>query len=123
MSAVSQGLADWTVGGHGIVYQRCTNCSHVWYFRREFCPDCGATECATQASSGQGRVHAATLVHRAPSDEFRALAPYLVVLVDLDEGFRMMAHGDSSLAIGDRVACSFRPLGDRLLPFFEKVSS
>lgn len=112
--------ADWTRGSAGIVFQSCASCGHAWYFRRAFCPECGANDPRDMPSAGLGIVHADTLVHRAPTDEFRALAPYRIVLVDLEEGFRMMGHGDPNLAIGDRVRCGFRPLGDRLLPYFEK---
>ena len=112
--------ADWTRGEAAILFQACAACEHVWYFRRDFCPACGASDPRDAASAGLGAVHAGTLVHRAPSDEYRALAPYRIVLVDIDEGFRMMGHGDVDLTIGDRVRCRFRPLGDRLLPHFEK---
>ena len=118
--AAARAPADWTAGGAGIVYQKCGSCAHTWYFRRAFCPACGAADPQELSSAGLGIVHAATLVHRAPTDEFRALAPYRIVLADIDEGFRMMGHGDPALAIGDRVRCGFRPLGDRLLPYFEK---
>ncbi|MFP5407245.1 MAG: Zn-ribbon domain-containing OB-fold protein, partial [Gammaproteobacteria bacterium] len=111
---------DWTAGAPGIAFQRCDACGHVWYFRREFCPACGKPDPQALASGGAGTVHATTLVHRAPSNEFRAIAPYRVVLVDLDEGFRMMGHGEASLAIGDRVGCAFRSVADRLLPYFER---
>ena len=43
------------------------------------------------------------------------------LLVDADEGFRMMAHGDTNLAIGDKVTASFRPFVGRLVPYFEKT--
>jgi uncharacterized OB-fold protein len=49
----------------------------------------------------------------------RAHAPYLIVLVDADEGFRLMAHGAHDLRIGARVRCRFVPFGDRLIPFFD----
>ena len=38
----------------------------VWYFRRAFCPDCGAAEPRDLRSAGRGTVHAGTLVQRAP---------------------------------------------------------
>jgi hypothetical protein len=59
-------------------------------------------------------------VSRAPTPELRALAPYAILLVDMAEGFRMMAHGDPTLVIDDAVAASFRPFGDRLVPYFER---
>ena len=68
-------------------------------------------------------MHAVTLVTRAPSDELRPHAPYLIVLIDADEGFRMMAHGDPSLKIGERVRCRFSTLAGKLIPYFEKVEA
>ena len=55
-------------------------------------------EPVTQTGVGTGTVHARTLVARAPTEELRAHAPYLIVLVDADEGFRLMAHGDPDAA-------------------------
>ena len=74
-------------------------------------------------ASGRGIVYAATLVARAPSETLRALAPYRIILVDTEEGFRMMAHGAEDLAIGDAVAARFEAFGSLLIPFFERRSS
>ena len=35
--------------------------------------------------------------------------------------FRMMAHGDQALAIGDRVTARFVPFAGRLVPYFDKT--
>ena len=116
------GVHDWTKGEEGIVFQRCSGCSGIWYFHREFCPHCGGHEIETLQSSGRGVVHARTLVTRAPSAELRALAPYCVLLIDAAEGFRMMAHGDKGLAIGDAVQARFMRFGDLTIPYFEKTA-
>ena len=87
---------------------------------RDFCPRCGAVPAADRQAAGPGTVHAGTLVTRAPTRRAARLAPYPIVLVDADEGFRMMAHGDPALQIGDRVRARFSTLADRLLPYFEK---
>ena len=115
--------SDWTRGGNRVFFQRCSTCQYTWYFHRDFCPTCGHGAPATSNSVGLGVVHASTLVQRAPSDEFRAIAPYRIVLVDVAEGFRMMAHGHVSLAIGDRVRCNVRNIAGRLLPFFDREPS
>ena len=115
-----QGGGGWIDGEAAIAYQRCDACEHVWYFRRDFCPNCGVTDQAMRQASGAGRVYALSLVHRAPSEALRALAPYLVAMIDMDEGFRMMAHGDPSLVIGDRVRANFVDFGGRAIPRFEK---
>jgi uncharacterized OB-fold protein len=113
-------IRDWTTGGEGIAYQACPGCGSVWYFRRDFCPRCGASEPETRQASGRGMVHALSVVARAPSAELRAHAPYVILLVDAEEGFRMMAHGAPGLAIGDNVVARFSKLGERLVPRFER---
>ena len=111
----------WVDGEKAITYQRCIACGHCWYFWRSFCPECGEVEPESLRASGSGRVHAVSMVHRAPLQELRAHAPYLIVLIDADEGFRLMAHGESSLKIGDRVRAGFIEFGSRVIPCFEKV--
>ena len=113
---------DWTTGRAAIVYEQCADCRCLWYFPRAFCPRCGSRHIAVHESSGRGTVHAATLVERAPSKALQAFAPYRVVLVEAEEGFRLMAHGALDLGIGDAVTARFRPFGDGLVPFFERVN-
>jgi hypothetical protein len=49
-----------------------------------------------------------TPVCRAATPEAREHMPYKIVLVDTAEGFRMMAHGDNDLDIGDEVTARYR---------------
>jgi uncharacterized OB-fold protein len=116
-------VADWTQGSAALAYQHCPDCARTWYFRRGFCPYCGSERAETREASGRGTVYAATLVTRAPSEALRALAPYRILLVDADEGFRLMAHGAPDLAIGDAVKARFRDFGPLLIPYFEARSS
>jgi hypothetical protein len=44
--------------------------------------------------------------------------PYAILLVDLEEGPRVMGHGSLDLAIGERVVASFHAHGERHLLFF-----
>ncbi len=121
--AIDQQTGSWINGRKAIVYQRCGGCRHSWYFLREFCPNCGASDPRVYTASGHGCVYALSMVHRAPSGELQEYVPYLIVMVDADEGFRMMAHGDPSLAIGDRVRARFIDFGGRLIPWFGKPES
>lgn len=115
--------SDWTRGGDSLLFQQCGACQHTFYFHRSFCPACGDASPTTLPSKGRGTVHAGTLVQRAPGDEFRAIVPYRIVLVDMDEGFRVMGHADPSLAIGDVVACRIETIAGRPLPFFSAAST
>lgn len=120
MASIENGAADWTMGEPALTFQTCPECRAVWYFRRDFCLRCGRTHPSTQHASGRGVVAARTIVTRAPSAELRQYAPYAIVLVDAAEGFRLMAQGDRTLAIGDRVTARFVRFGDRLIPHFER---
>jgi len=113
--------ADWTTGAEAILYQSCGACGSVQYFRRGFCAACGAADMIEKRASGEGTVYATSLVCRAATAETRAHVPYNILLVDTEEGFRMMAHGDNDLAIGDKVKARFAPFAGRLVPYFERA--
>lgn len=114
--------ADWTTGQPAILYQSCTTCANVQYFRRGFCAACGAPNVTEKRASGEGIVYATSLVCRAATAETRAHVPYNILLIDTVEGFRMMAHGDNDLAIGDKVKARFAQFAGRLVPYFEKAN-
>ena len=113
-------LADWTKGAEAIVYQSCAACGGLQYFRRSFCAVCGTPDPVEKRASGEGTVYATSLVCRAATPETRAHVPYNIILVDAAEGFRMMAHGDANLTIGDKVAARFESFTGRLVPYFVK---
>jgi uncharacterized OB-fold protein len=114
-------MSGWTSGEAAIIYQSCGTCRSLQYFRRGFCAACGAVELTERRAIGEGTVYATSLVCRAATPETRAHVPYNLVLVDTAEGFRMMAHGDKHLAIGDRVTARFVVFAGRLVPYFEKT--
>ncbi len=111
----------WTAGVEAIVYQACTSCGSIQYFQRSFCCGCGEADPVLKRAGGNGTVYATSLVTRAATPEARAQVPYNIVLVDMPEGFRMMAHGANDLAIGDKVAATFRQFTGRLVPYFERI--
>jgi len=114
---------DWTKGEAAIVYQSCAACGSRQYFRRGFCAACGAPNPEEKRASGEGIVYAMSLVVRAATPEAREHVPYNIVLVDAAEGFRMMAHGDRDLKIGDRVRAHYRRFTGRFVPYFTRTAS
>ena len=87
-------------------YQRCANCSEAVFYPRVLCPFCGSGALEWRESVGRGTVYATTAVHSRNRD------PYNVVLVDLDEGFRMMSRVEGvsaeEVGIGMRVRFEVR---------------
>lgn len=101
-------------------YQSCLDCGAAQTLPRYACRKCGGTRLEWRQASGRGTVHAVTVVMRAPSDDFRPLAPYTLVLVELEEKARLMGHAEPGVAIGDRVAADFFKHGERTLVRFVK---
>jgi len=101
-----------------IRYQSCTACGAAQTLVRHACTRCGSMQLTWMDASGRGVVHAVTVVSRAPSAEFRELAPYTLVLVTLAEGPRLMAHGTPGLAIDQRVEAGFFEHAGRTLVRF-----
>ncbi len=109
-----------TLEAANLRYQRCGSCGHTWYFQRDFCPTCGHAPPTTLDAHGGGVLYAATLVHRAPAEEFKAIVPYSIVLVDMREGFRVMGHAEPGLFLDTAVRCEMRRIAGRVIPFFVK---
>jgi uncharacterized protein len=97
-SPFAQGLAAGVLR-----YQRCGGCGAALTGQRFACTACGSQLLVWADAAGTGTVYAVSTVHRAPTEAWRALAPYTLALVDLDEGPRVMAHGAPGLVIGQRV--------------------
>jgi uncharacterized OB-fold protein len=98
-----------------LLLQRCTGCGALRFFPRYLCTACGSERVEWTEVSGRGRVQSFTIVHRAAFPEFQAITPYVVALIDLAEGPRMMTNivgADAlSVAIGDAVTVVFEERG------------
>ena len=104
--------AFWQAAARGeLILQHCASCGH-WQFPPSRRCACGAAP-RWQQVSGRGIVASHTLVHRAPTAAFRAALPYLVALVRLTEGPRLMLHLRGAAAeapqIGQAVRIHFDP--------------
>lgn len=111
---------------HRLVLQRCTACDRHVFYPRGICPHCHGGPLDWVEASGGGVVHSFTVAHRPAGPAFAARTPYVVVLVDLDEGPRMLSnlHVDdvATVRVGQRVVVDFEDVGDVTLPVFTLAS-
>ena len=70
--------------------QKCGGCGTHVFHPRVICPACGSADLGWFAPTGRGTVYARTVVRRKPERG----GDYNVVLVDLEEGVRMMSRID-----------------------------
>ncbi len=113
------GAPYWAAAAEGrLEVQHCGKCETYQFPPGHLCRKCGAEGPQWKAITGNGTIHTFSIIHRAPLPAFRALVPYVVALIDLDEGPRIMTNivGDGALdcAIGDAVEVCFEDRGDSM---------
>jgi uncharacterized protein len=102
----------WEEASKGrLMIRQCCSCSKFHFLPRYLCPFCWSDELKWLESSGKGTVHTFTIVRRASLKAFASKVPYVVALIDLSEGPRMMGNilGSNALEvkIGDAVKAIF----------------
>lgn len=82
----------WKAAGEGrLLFQRCPSCAHAQFYPRALCTHCAATP-EWQEASGRGKVHTFTVVRQMGAKPFRERLPYVVAMIELEEGVRMMTN-------------------------------
>lgn len=98
-----------------LVLQHCADCGAPQAIPRSYCGTCHSVNLTWRESSGRGKIASFSVVHRAPTKAFRDQLPYVLALVDMAEGVRLMLNviGDNRLdtQIGDSVRIVFEPRG------------
>jgi uncharacterized OB-fold protein len=109
---------------HRLVYQRCAACGAVVFYPRQHCTRCGGDRLQWQAAAGEGTIYTFTLIRQNGHPFFKERLPYVLALVDLDEGFRLMTHvvgvddPDRDVHVGQRVRLDWEDQGELALPVF-----
>ena len=77
---------------HELLLQLCDDCPSYRFTPKDVCQDCASVNATWTPVSGAGTVYSYSVVHRGPGPAFQEDAPYIVVMVDLAEGPRMLSH-------------------------------
>jgi uncharacterized OB-fold protein len=72
--------------------QRCRACGQWVFYPRALCPYCLSGELEWARASGRGHVYTYTIVRRAAHPAFREEVPYVLAIVELEEGPRLTAN-------------------------------
>ena len=108
-----------------LLLQQCTSCAAHQFYPRTLCTRCGSAALAWVESSGSGQVASFTVVRRPVSKAYQA--PYVVALVELAEGPRLMTNivgcAPEEVCIGMPVTVTFESWSDDVsLPVFTAAS-
>lgn len=76
---------------HQLALPECLSCRRFYFYPRDHCPVCSGREVRWRPVSGRGFLHTYVIAHH-PAPGFEADAPYVIAVVELEEGPRMMAN-------------------------------
>ena len=106
-----------------LMIQHCDDCDTAIFPPKPLCPKCWSASVAWREASGQARIESFSVVYRAPNETFAPEVPYVVALVLLDEGPRMMTNivdcPPEQVEIDMRVRAVFTQYEGFVLPQFE----
>ena len=74
-----------------LVVQRCQECRQYYFYPRPLCPHCLSPRVGWEQVSGRGRLHTFVINYRPPRN-FPTAEPYVIGIVELEEGPRLMSH-------------------------------
>jgi len=121
--AESEPFWSGTLDGKLLV-QECSMCGQRQLYGRSLCTNCHSAALNWVETSGKGTIYSRTIIRQNPSRSFKHMIPFVVALIDLDDGPRLMSNVIGTLAeevqIGDRVRVTFEKVSDAAaLPLFE----
>lgn len=105
--------------------QRCDACARAVFYPRSICPYCHSDQLSWIVATGKGTIYSYTVAHQAYG-AFAGETPFVVAIVELEEGVRMMTRIVDSprerVTIGTLVQVSFGASAEGItLPYFRLV--
>jgi uncharacterized OB-fold protein len=107
-----------------LVVQECQQCRRLWHPPLPACPHCHGTDLGWRELSGTGTVYTYTVVRHATHVALADQVPYVVAIVELAEGPRLVTRvtgcPPGEVRAGMPVLVRFRPVADGVkLAYFE----
>jgi len=83
----------WEAAREGrLALQHCEDCDKPIHYPRIACPHCGSDELGWRTASGRGTLYSFTVVVSNAPSSFVADMPYVVAVVELEEGVRLLSN-------------------------------
>ena len=96
---------------HELYFQRCRDCGTKRFYPRALCPSCLSSATEWVRASGRGTVYSFTVTYQNQAPGFREDLPYVLAVVELEEGVRLMTNivgcAPETVHIGMSVAVVF----------------
>ena len=77
---------------HLLKIQKCNECGETWFPPATLCPNCGSRNHRWIDAAGKGKILSFVTYHRLYHKGWEGELPYVVAIVELVEGARMLAN-------------------------------
>jgi len=106
-----------------LVMQRCPR-DGFFFYPRARCPHCLQADWAWQEAQPTGAIHSFSVERMGQDPGQRGRVPFTIVLVDLDDGPRMIGNmeGEPDVRVGQRVEVTFELLDGAPLTCFRQIA-
>jgi uncharacterized OB-fold protein len=91
---------------HRLALPKCEDCQKFWFPPSRTCPHCLSANFSFQNVSGKGKIFSFVTFHRVYRPAFSNDVPYVVALIELDEGPRLLSNIMG--VTHDQVKCEMR---------------
>lgn len=111
---------------HELVLPKCNDCGQLFFYPRALCPNCMSQNLDWVKVSGKGKVWTFSIHHMGPTSAYKNEPPYVVALVETQEGPKIMTNivdcKPQDVRIGTEVEVVFEDVTPEVtLPKFKPV--
>jgi len=75
-----------------LMLPKCGDCNQAFFYPRIACPNCHSRNIGWIQASGKGKLYSFEIAHRALNPKFKIEPPYILAMIELEEGPRMMSN-------------------------------
>jgi uncharacterized protein len=101
---------------HELYVQRCRDCGTLRFPPRAVCTGCMSSATEWLRCSGRGTVYSFTVTHQNQAPGFREELPYVLAIVELAEGPRLMTNVVGSPPDAVRIGMAVEVVFDDVVP-------
>ncbi|MFP6774330.1 MAG: Zn-ribbon domain-containing OB-fold protein [Alphaproteobacteria bacterium] len=75
-----------------LMLPECNDCGKAFFYPRIACPHCHSRNVGWMQASGKGKLYSFQIAYRALNPAFKIPPPYVLAMVELEEGPRLMSN-------------------------------
>jgi uncharacterized protein len=75
-----------------LMLPKCEDCGKAFFYPRIACPHCHSRNVGWTQASGKGKLYSFEIAYRSLNPAFKIEPPYVLAMIELEEGPRMMSN-------------------------------